>query len=163
MAKELLSPAATLTALQEQPLQIAAMTQGLNERQLNTAPEPGEWSCLEILAHLRACGDVWGGYIERMLNEENPTFRYLSPRTWIRSTDYAQQKFAPSLAAFSAQRRSLLAILAQLKPKDWQRGASVRTADRVHERDVHYYASNLATHENIHLSQFAKTIKAVHS
>jgi hypothetical protein len=26
-----------------------------------------EWSAVEVLAHLRACGDVWGGCIARIL------------------------------------------------------------------------------------------------
>lgn len=154
-------PAAALALLKEQPGQIAELTAGLSETQLHTPPEPDEWSCAEILGHLRACGDVWGGYIERMLNEDHPAFRYLSPRTWIHETDYNHQKFASSFDAFAAQRTSLLAVLTSLAPQDWQRGATVSTATRTYERTVHYYAHNLANHESIHLHQFAKTVRAV--
>ncbi len=156
-------PAAVLAQLKEQPGQIAQLTAGLSEKQLRAAPEPGEWACVEILGHLRACGDVWGGYIERMLDEDHPTFRYLSPRTWIRKTDYNDQEFASSFRLFKAQRSSLLHVLTALKPSDWQRGANVKTTDRTHQRTVHYYAHNLADHEGIHLLQIAKTIRAVAS
>ncbi len=161
MAKELMPPAAVLAQLSAQPGQIAAMTAGLSESELRTVPEPGEWSCVEILGHLRACGDVWGGYVDRMLNEDHPAFRYLSPRTWIRKTDYNQQDFASSFKAFNGQRDKLLAVLTALKPQAWQRGATVKTANRTYERTVHYYAHNLANHEGIHLPQIAKTVRAV--
>jgi len=40
--------------------------------QLHTAPNPGEWSADQVLAHLRACADVWGGNILRMISEDRP-------------------------------------------------------------------------------------------
>ena len=116
---------------------------------------------MEILAHLRANADVWEGIVARMLEEKHPTIRYVSPRTWILNTDYNSQTFADSFAAFKLQRKRLLKRLAALKPGQWQRGATVLTATLERELNVHYYIHSLAAHENRHIAQFAKTVRAV--
>ena len=52
-----------LTILSETPPRIAALTAGLATSLLHRAPNPGEWSANNVLAHLRSCADVWGNYI----------------------------------------------------------------------------------------------------
>ena len=63
-----------------------------------------------MLAHLRACADVWGDCIVAMITQDTPTLRAVDPRTWIRQTDYLAQDFEPSLHAFATQRTALLAV-----------------------------------------------------
>ena len=53
----------------------------------------------QVLAHLRACADVWGNYIRTIIAEDRPQFRAVSPRTWIKQTDYPDLAFRPSLGA----------------------------------------------------------------
>src|SRR5262245_15784229 len=84
---------AVVTALSATPEQIERITRGLKDRELSLTPDAGAWSAQEIVAHLRACADVWGRSIDRMLDEDHPTVRYVSPRGWIRKTDYLQQTF----------------------------------------------------------------------
>ena len=61
-----------------------------------------------MLAHLRASHDVLGGSILRILREDTPSWRRLSPRAWMRKTDYPTWAFEPAFAAFTAQRTELL-------------------------------------------------------
>jgi hypothetical protein len=49
-----------LMVLSETPKQIARIARGLSHQQLHRKPEPNAWSAQEIVAHLRACADVWG-------------------------------------------------------------------------------------------------------
>ena len=142
-----------LTMLAAGPSRIAEATVGLTEAQLHAAPSPGEWSANEVLAHLRSCADVWGNYIATILDQDRPTFRAVSPRTWIRKTDYPEQKFQPSLEAFTLQRKDLLAILEPSKPKAWLRSAVVTGAGKPLELTVHSYAERMALHERPHLKQ----------
>ena len=108
-----------LTILKETPPRLANLTGGLAPAQLHTAPSAGEWSVNEVLAHLRACNEVWGGYyIMTILAHDNPTIKAMNPRTWIKNTDYLEQEFQPSLRAFTQQRKKLLAVLEPLPPKD---------------------------------------------
>ncbi len=53
--------------------------EGLTPVQLHTAPEPGSWSVNDVLAHLRACHDVFGGNILRIVAEDTPTFKGGTP------------------------------------------------------------------------------------
>jgi hypothetical protein len=54
----------SLALLRENASRLAALTVGVKHSQLHAAPEIGEWSPNEILAHVRACCDVWGGVAE---------------------------------------------------------------------------------------------------
>jgi hypothetical protein len=149
-----------LTLLAETPTRIAALTAGLTPPQLRAAPKPDEWSANEVLAHLRACADVWGNCIGTMLAEDKPTLRAVNPRTWINKTDYVELEFRPSLKSFTAQRADLLAVLKPLPPKGWSRSATVTGAGAVLHRTVLFYAQWLAGHERPHVKQIARIVKS---
>src|SRR5579884_3280234 len=101
MAKSTLTREQVLAQLNETPGRLATLTDELSPAQLRTAPAPGEWSANDVLAHLRACADMWGGCITRMLVEDHPTLRAVNPRSWIKKTNYRELEFAPSLHAFT--------------------------------------------------------------
>lgn len=145
-----------LTALADGPVRIAEATRGLTESQLRAAPSPGEWSALEILAHLCACGDVWGGCIATILQQDRPTIRAINPRTWIEHTNYLQQKFQPTLKIFTAQRAALLDDLRGLSPDQWWRTAKVTGAGKPLTKTVHSYAEWMAEHERAHVKQIRR-------
>ncbi|HEX2184473.1 MAG TPA: DinB family protein [Chloroflexota bacterium] len=147
-----------LALLAATPPRLAALSAGLAPAQLQTRPTPEEWSATEVLAHLRACADVWGGCIEAMLAQDRPTLRAVDPRTWIRSTDYPEQAFQPSLRAFATQRAGLLAILEPLPPAGWSRAATVTGAGKALERTVLSYAQRLARHERPHVKQIERIV-----
>jgi hypothetical protein len=150
-----------LTALAEAPPRIAESIVGLTETQLHAAPSPDEWSANEVLAHLRACADVWGGCIVTILNQDTPTIRAVNPRTWIKSTNYLEQEFRPLLQAFTAQRTDLLAKLKSLRPKVWSRSATVTGAGKPLVRTVHSYAQWMVEHERPHVRQIARIVNAM--
>lgn len=147
-----------LTLLEQTPQRIETITGGLSDRQLGMATAPGEWSAVEILAHLRSCSDVWGGCIERILAEDHPTIRATNPTTYVGRTDYPTLEFGSSWAAYVAQRAAPLAVLHGLKRKQWERGAAVTGAGRPVERTLRGYAEWLAVHERTHIKQFSKAI-----
>jgi hypothetical protein len=151
-----------LTALAATPPRIAALTAGLAPAQLHTRPTPDEWSANEVLAHLRACADVWGDCIVAMLAHDAPTLRAVNPKTWIRKTDYLEQDFQPSFHAFAAQRSELLAVLEPLAREGWSRAATVTGAGKVLERTVQSYAQRLAVHERPHLKQVERIVNTLY-
>jgi hypothetical protein len=138
------------------PLRLAELTAGLTPTQLQTPPAPGEWSARDVLAHLRACADMWGRYIALIVNEDRPTFKAVNPTTWIKQTDYLEQPFHPSLQAFTSQRAGLLALLQPLPPAAWARTATVTGAGKPRARTMQSYAQWLATHERSHLKQIER-------
>lgn len=149
-----------LTLLAATPSRLADLTQDVEQVQLLAPPGPGEWSARDVLAHLRACADMWGKYIAVILSEDRPTFKAMNPTTWIKQTDYRQQEFQPSLQAFTIQRAALLAVLEPLAPAAWSRMATVMTAGKPRERSVYTYAQWLTNHEQSHIKQINRIVKA---
>jgi len=131
------------------PPRIAAVTEGLADARLHTKPDEKSWSANDILAHLRACADVWGESIEKMLAQDHPTLKHVSPRTYMRKTDYSQRTFHESFRAFADQRAGLLHQLKQLGVEEWSRGAVIK--DREHT--IFSQSRRIAQHEGVHCDQ----------
>ncbi len=117
------------------PGRIVACTEGLTEEQLHTPSSEEEWSINDILAHMRACADMWGGSIVTIINEDHPTIRAINPRTWIKRTDYRELQFADSLHAYTQQRAELMALLQSLSCEGWRRSATVTGAGNAARTD----------------------------
>jgi len=147
-----------LTLLSETAPRIAALTAGLAPAQLRTAPNHDGWSANDVLAHLRACADVWGDCMVTMIAEDTPTLRAVNLRTWIDKTDYLEQEFRPSLRSFATQRAELLAVLEPLPHEAWSRTATVTGAGKVLQRTVLFYGRWLAGHERPHVKQVARIV-----
>lgn len=145
-----------LGLLRANPAAITAAVDGLDDATLAHDPAPVEWSPVTILAHLRACSDQWGGACLTILEADRPTIRAVSPRSWVRRTDYATQPFSVSFAAFREQREELLAALEPQPAEAWVRSAIVTGAGPVMERTLTWYALGLADHERQHVRQIQR-------
>jgi hypothetical protein len=161
MPKAPLPTTEILALLRENPARMAGITADLSPAQLRTPPEPEVWSITGILAHLRACADVWGDCIATILEEDHPTIRAINPGAWIERTDYRDLEFASSFAAFTAQRADLLITLEALAPEQWEHDATITGAGAPLTRDVRFYAQWLARHERTHVKQMARVAESV--
>jgi len=150
-----------LTLLAETPPRLAALTADLTPAQLQTKPSHDEWSTNDVLAHLRACADVWGNCMVAMIEEDRPVLRAVNPLTWIKKTDYLDLAFRPSLRSFATQRANLLAVLSPLPPEGWSRAATVTGAGKVLERTVLFYGQWLARHERQHVKQVESIVNTM--
>ncbi len=147
-----------LILLAEAPRRIAASTAGKAPDRFHTQPNDDEWSANDVLAHLRACADVWGGSIVTMVREDHPTIRAINPRRWIRDTDYLDRAFRPSLRAYARQRIELLELLEMLPPEEWARGGTFTGAGKPLQRTVLSEADAIAHHERSHVKQIARVV-----
>jgi DinB superfamily len=150
-----------LTLLAETLPRIAALTADLAPAQLHTTLNHDGWSANDVLAHLRACADVWGNCIVAMIAEDTPTLRAVNPRTWIKKTDYLELEFRPSLRSFATQRADLLAVMEPLPHEGWSRAATVTGAGKVLGRTVLFYAQWLARHERQHVKQVERIVNTM--
>ncbi len=151
---------AVIELLQTTPRHLASAVGGLGEKELRWKPTAESWSVNEILAHLRACADVWGEAIGRILQQDHPTIRHVSPRTWIRKTNYLSLDFQVSFREYGRQRDELLQVLQSLRPEEWQRRATVKAATKLREETVLSYAGRLANHEAGHCAQIDRVVQA---
>jgi hypothetical protein len=151
-----------MAILPETPGRIAALTESLTAAELHRPPEPASWSVNDVLAHLRACHDVLGGNVLRILAEDRPSWKGMNPRAWLKKTDYPEWDFAPAFEVFKKQRADLLAVLEPLPPAAWERTARVTgMIGETYDRSARYYADWMAGHERAHLKSLPRTIAAV--
>ncbi len=151
-----------MNLLAETPPRIDALTASLAPAQLLTPPNHDEWSANDVLAHLRACADVWGTCIVAIIAEDKPTLRAVNPLTWIKKTNYLELEFRPSLRSFATQRADLLAVMEPLPQEGWSRTATVTGAGKVLERTVLFYGQWLARHERQHVRQVEHIVNTMH-
>lgn len=152
----------TLTLLAAAPPRIIALTADLTPARLRTSPDPEalEWSAVDVIAHLRACADMWGGCIATILAEDMPTSRAVNPTTWIKQTNYRDLEFHPSLDAFATQRAELLAVLRPLPSEAWSRAATMNGGGKPRVRTVLSFTQRLAIHERPHIKQIGRAASA---
>ena len=138
-----------LARLADTPQRIAAYTTQLSDEQLHTKPGARDWSASEILAHLRACEEVWTHSIYAMLSENQPEVPLLDERRWAKVARYAEHEFAAALHVFTLRRAELLIVLNGLSLENWSRTASI--GGRTHT--VFSQVRRMALHEAEHCQQ----------
>jgi hypothetical protein len=150
---------AVIKLLAGTPQQIESICSGVDISRLHARSTEEKWSANDILAHLRACADIWGESIESMVAENHPTIRYISPRTWMKKTNYPKLDFYLSFAEFRKQRTDLLELMASLTPESWSRGATIILTKTRREWTVLGYAQRLAGHEDEHCRKLEAMFK----
>jgi hypothetical protein len=147
-----------LLLLEDTPRRIATLTTGLEEIRLSWAPDGTTWSAVEILAHLRACAELWSFSIYAMLSADSPVLPDLDERRWAKVARYASQEFHRSFEIFAIQRAELLGMLKELPFDPWARSGTI--AGRSHT--VYSQARRIALHEVEHCIQFEELLLPIH-
>ena len=110
------------------------------------------------------CHDVLGGNMLRIVREDHPARKGMSPRAWQNQTDYFEWQFRPAFEVFRAQRAELLEVLEPLPAEAWERTATVTGAiGECNEYSVLYYGDWMARHERSHLRHIARILKELGS
>ena len=142
------------------PLRIKKATSGVQASQLHVRTEEEPWSINDILIHLRACSDVWGAMIMKMLTEENPTQRYRSPRGFMKKPMYQKLNFADGLETYIQERKKLVKVLTNLDESGWSHpGTYIGTTPRHRNQTVLTLAQRMVNHEQPHLDQIESLLK----
>ena len=147
-----------LTLLGETPARLVAITSMVESERLVRKVNEDEWAVNEILAHLRVCAEVWGQSILVMISQDQPTLRYVSPRTVAKKRNYAIQPFGTSLLEFSRQRHELIQQLSALAQEAWSRGATFTGTTRGREQTILSYVQRMVDHEAAHLAQIEQIL-----
>jgi hypothetical protein len=143
--------------LGEMPQRIHACAAGLDDARLHWSPDTRTWSAAEILAHIRACADVWTFSVYAILAEKEPVLADINERKWAKIIRYAALPFHFSLQAYALQRSHLLQILRDLPFESWERSATI--LGRRHT--VFTQVRRMAIHETEHLEQLKTLLTKV--
>ncbi len=144
-----------LETLEAIPRALARITKGVAESLLHSGSGKNSWSVNDILAHLRACADVWTHSIYAMLAEREPTLPDINERKWAKVTGYAEVSFAESFQAYLLQRENLLRVLNGLPFEAWEKSALI--FGRKHT--IFSQVRRMAKHETEHVEQIESLLK----
>lgn len=154
-----LSLADVFAILENGPGRFASAARGVSDEALHEPLEPGGWSARDVLAHVRACDRTWGGYAIRILDQDQPSIRYESPRGTIRRFGYLDVPFAASLKGFRTDRARLLDRLRTVTHQDLDRIAAVKVSGgRVETWSAFGYAHRIADHELEHVEHLEREL-----
>ena len=135
------------------------LTDDVPQERLYAVTEYG-WSVNDQLAHLRACHDVLGGNMLRIVREDHPAWKAMAPGNWQKRSGYFEWKFVPAFEAFRAQRAELLDVLEPLPAEAWERTATVAVPPKqTYEYSTLYYGDWMARHERGHLRHITRILK----
>jgi hypothetical protein len=149
-----------LELLTQAPLRLEKATLGLPTTRLDLRSDEEPWSVSDILAHLRVCSDVWGNSIIAMITRDNPTLRYVSPRSWMNKPKYREQEFKAALVAFTQERQKLVKALAELDQAGWERRATFTgVSARQRDQTIVSYSDRIVNHEQAHLDQIESLLR----
>lgn len=146
-----------LKSIEETPRVLANVTKEIDDAFLQTKLDKKSWSVNDILAHLRACADIWTFSIYAMLAENELELPDLNERKWAKVTGYAALPFSGSLHIFSLQRENLLHMLNSLPFEAWERSAMI--FGRKHT--VFTQVRRMAKHEQEHLEQIVDLLQKI--
>ena len=143
--------------LRETPRRLARRVAGASPRALRAAPAPDKWSVGQILAHLSEIELLWGYRVRTMLERDDPEIVGMDQEVWARVGRYERRDPAASLALFTALRRSHVALISALTPKERSRRGrhsqfGMLTIDRI--------ARLLAGHDVNHARQIEAILQA---
>jgi hypothetical protein len=144
-----------LDVLAETPGMFRRLTEGLDAATLKAAPEPGEWSVEELLAHFFHAEVVAGFRWRVVLAQDNPTLIGYDQDAW---TTLARPDFNEMLDAFEALRRANITLARGTDASQWER------AGRHEERGPESFRAGIqliAGHDRAHVKQLEQTIAAV--
>jgi len=144
-----------LQALADAPKRIEKAALRVDKKRLHARSAKEPWSPNDILAHIRSCADVWGGSMEKMLQEDHPKLGYIHPRQWVKRTNYLELDFETSFKAYKNQRKKLLDVLKKLLLKDWARGAIIQER----EHTIFTQARRMAMHDSVHCEQIESLLQ----
>lgn len=149
-----------LAFLTQAPIRLEEATRGQPSTRLTLQTDLEPWSVNDILAHLRACSDVWGATIITMIVKDTPTIRYVSPRSSMSKPKYQKQEFTVALESFSQERHKLVETLAKLDESGWLRRATFTgVSPGQREQTVLNYAERIVSHEQPHLDQIEALLR----
>jgi carbonic anhydrase/acetyltransferase-like protein (isoleucine patch superfamily) len=115
---------AILGALGESVEWVGSRLERYGEARFRIAPGAGRWSAIEVLCHLRdADVEVYLPRLERVLTEKQPEVPDVDMTGWDGARRYREASPRAALDAWRAARARLLARLAPLTPRQWERMA----------------------------------------
>jgi hypothetical protein len=145
-----------IDALVEYPAKLHELIAGAEDDDLVRAGPEGSWGVVEVLCHLRDWERIYVQRVQRMSEEDDPTFEAVDDSLWPIDRDYHAQNPREVLEDFAEYRAKLVDLLEELSVADWVREGHVPRQGRV---TIGWYADHVAAHDLEHLQQIRQALR----
>ncbi len=136
---------------------LRVLLRDLDDRAVRSRPAPGEWSIIEVVAHLADTEERTLGRVRRMLDEDHPVLPAFDQEALAVQNGYHEKDFGETLERWERLRAEHVALLDGLDDAGWQRRG-------VHEENgpmtVQLYESHIAGEDSDHMAQIARLVPA---
>lgn len=147
----------TLKILRGTPVVLRRLVRGMDDDAWRRRPADGEWSILEVVAHVGDTDERALGRVRRMLTEDEPLIPGYDQEALAVERRYNELDPSEALDRFEAIRREHIAVLEDLQEAEWRRTG-------IHSEqgpmDVQLYEAHVAGEDVDHLAQIARLVPA---
>lgn len=129
----------------------AALVDGLDEAATHHAPAAGEWSAVEVIAHLADLDQF--NRTQRynaILMREAPELPAYDPDARNAAGNHAAMSTTDALAFFKAERDAVVMLLQGLRPHEWAR---VGVHNRWGAQTLYELVARMPGHDEMHIGQ----------
>ncbi|MBI4560984.1 MAG: DinB family protein [Candidatus Rokubacteria bacterium] len=123
-------------------------------------PKPGEWSAVEVMAHLADVEIASGFRIRKIVSEPRPVLTAYDQEAWAEALRYRRRDPREALDTFRAMRSSNLWILRSLTRAQQRRTGTHTEYGRIR---VHQLVAHLAEHDLNHVNQIRQNLRSLAS
>lgn len=104
---------------------LLAALEALSDEQAAASPKPGEWNQKQQMAHLCEMEAAYRAWVQRAIEEDGAVVDGVRPEApAIRLEDADGHTVAEHVAEMRRQREKTMAIIASMKPEDFERRAT---------------------------------------
>ena len=146
-----------LKVLRATPTVLRRLVRGLDDGTWRRRPAAGEWSILEVVAHLADTDERALGRVRRMLAEGEPLLPGFDQVALAVERRYNEMDPAEELDRFETLRGEHVAVLEGLDDTGWRRRGVHSEQGPV---DVQLYETHCAGEDVDHLAQIARLVPA---
>lgn len=133
---------------------IEAMVGDVGDAQWRWKPTAGDWSMLEVIAHLAdEERHDFRTRLDILLHRPEVEMPPIDPQGWVTARAYNQRDPGETLADFLIERERSLTWLRGLDSPDWQRSVVSPSGRAFHAGDM---AASWAAHDLLHLRQLVE-------
>ena len=115
----------------------------------------GDWTPVQVLAHVRAANDILEPRIFHVLVRENTPLVAYDDGVWAQVARYATLPITESLATLRLKRKELVHMLRGISREDWQRTGTHEVRGPMTVFDL---ASYVADHDDEHIAQIEAAV-----
>lgn len=147
--------AETVKTLRATPPILRALTRDVGDERARRAPAPGEWSVVEVVAHMRDVEQQALERVRRMLAEDRPSLAAFDHEQHARDRNYVALRLQETVEQYVGLRKEHLVLLDGLGPEGQRRAGRHEVHGDV---TVASYEVHVAAEDVDHLAQIARML-----